>query len=346
MRVRYGGYTMGLSQIMSRLLPVLALPVLALPVLALPGAPGLLAAGHAFAGQDHPSAARPGRVAVVAHVPPDMVRIAGGAFTMGPSEDERLSLRTACDSELGVANAQCAEDVNFQLTEREVHIPAFDIDRHEVTAAAYRACVAAGACEVAALVAGDERYIRDDWPMVNVTWRDATAYCAWAGKRLPTEAEWELAARGREGFRWPWGNHDRADGGNFGQTESRAMQHTRWSILGAGPLRVPAEFAPDDRDGYPYLAPPGALRWGASAHGVMDMAGNVAEWVQDYFSTQGYDGLSRFDPVRDVADESGRDLRVLRGGSWAEPRFFGRTYYRHAADPDQRAAHVGFRCAR
>lgn len=289
---------------------------------------------------------RAGRIERVAHAAPDMVVVPGGMFRMGPSERELASLSRVCQGQLGAAGPQCDEDPNIKLSERDVYVGAFAIDRHEVTSLAYRRCVAAGACDMAALVAGDERYLRDEGPMVNVTWREAAAYCAWAGKRLPSEAEWEKAARGTDGRRWPWGNHDRADGANLGKSESRAMQQTRWLALGLLSPRVPAEFVPDDGDGHAYLARPGALRWGESPYGAHDMAGNAAEWVQDYYSLDGYDDLPYFAPVRDVPGEQSHGLRVVRGGSWIEPSFFGRTYYRRAAEPDRRTAYIGFRCAR
>src|SRR5512134_3264010 len=91
---------------------------------------------------------------------------------------------------------------------REVYVSPFLIDRREVTAAEYRRCVLAGSCDLTPLVAGDRRFIRDDLPVVNVTWFDAVSFCGWQGKRLPTEAEWEKAARGDDARRWPWGMAD------------------------------------------------------------------------------------------------------------------------------------------
>ncbi|MEM9488740.1 MAG: formylglycine-generating enzyme family protein [Myxococcota bacterium] len=291
---------------------------------------------------------RDGRIVTVVHQPPDMVIVPAGTFTMGPSASELEDLRIACRVELGRADWFCARDAvgNFQLEARQVRLDAFAIDRHEVTAGQFRECVAAGRCDLAALVAGDNRYVRDEWPIVNVTWQDSVDYCSWLGKRLPTEAEWEKAARGTEAFRWPWGNHERRDGSNHGKGAPSAIQYTQAYVPPTGPVNYNYEFAPDDSDGYAYAAAPGALRWSESPYGTYDMAGNAAEWVQDYFGVAGYEGLPTSNPVRDVPDPRIRDIRVRRGGSWAEPKFIGRTYYRTPARVNERQPWVGFRCAR
>lgn len=310
----------------------------------------------ALLGLAHASGPRNGRIVKVAHERPDMAYVPAGEFVMGPSGEELQSLDSACRIEMGYANHFCSQDAafnNLRLRARDVFLDAFYIDRYEITAGEFRKCIAAGACRIRPLVAGDERFIRDDWPMVNVTWQDAVDYCTFAGKRLPTEAEWEKAARGVNGYRWPWGNHDRQDGANHGASQSSAMQVTRAYQY---PVRVgnrivnqvqaPVESVPDDRDGYLFLAPPGALKWSDSPYGVYDMAGNAGEWVQDYFSIEGYEGLSQVNPVRAEPDPSGIIGRVVRGGSWLEPKFFARTYFRYAVRPDWRSADIGFRCAR
>ena len=299
---------------------------------------------------------RAGRIVTVAHTPSDMVTVPSGTFTMGPDTKELEDLAAACRAQLGRADIFCSEDFsgnyivkNFYLVARKVHLDAFAIDRYEVTGAQYRACVAAGHCDVGPLVDGDRRYIRDEWPVSNVTWQDAASYCAWVGKRLPTEAEWEKAARGPKAFRWPWGNHKRKDGSNHGKGESQAMQYTHASVALAQqqhPIAFPREYAPDDSDGHKYAAAPGAMRWSDGPYGAFDMAGNVAEWVYDYYHSDGYDGLAAVNPVREVPDPSAVGARTIRGGSWAEPRFYGRTYYRLPAAPDNRSPSIGFRCAR
>ncbi len=312
------------------------------------GAPSQPAPDPGVPGAGEPARARPqGRVTRVAHHPPEMVIVPAGKFRMGADPIELEALLRACQVQFGAASSACEEDHNRKLLEREVHLDAFAIDRHEVTAARYRQCVAAGRCSVSALVAGDERFVRDDWPMVNVTWQDAVDYCAFAGKRLPTEAEWEKAARGTSAARWPWGAHEREDGANHGRCESDAVMLTRRN-LGGGPISGPPPlmFAPDDSDGHATLAPPGSLRWGESPYGAQDMAGNAGEWVQDYLGPEGYEDLPAFNPVRATPHPQSFGLRVVRGGSWMEPAFFGYTYYRRWAEATERSERYGFRCAR
>ncbi len=306
-------------------------------------------AGVAAAGGGDPQArARHGRIDRIAVRRPAMVWVPAGKFLIGVSKRESERLFRACLVELGSATRWCdvaAGVGNLALLQgthgigvREVFVGAFRIDRHEVTAAEFRACVAAGGCDVAPLVSGDPGYLKDEWPMVNVTWQDAVDYCAWRGKRLPTEAEWERAARGDDGRRWPWGDQDRRDGANTGQSESDVVKKAR-ALDGELPLS-----APDDRDGGRYALPPGTLHWGEGPHGTLDQAGNVSEWVTDHFSGDGYRGLSRINPVRELPPP-GEKRRVVRGGDWYSPRFLARTYVRRGQNPDTRVPWVGFRCA-
>jgi formylglycine-generating enzyme required for sulfatase activity len=291
---------------------------------------------------------RAGRIELIRHQPSDAIPIPAGLFMMGPSQSELADMLSECEYQLRESAAFCRDDWhgNFALEQRLVYVDAFAIDRYEVTAAAYRRCANAGGCAVDPLIAGDERHIRDDLPIVNITWSEARDYCAWAGKRLPTEAEWEKAARGPEGYRWPWGNRYRVGRSNHGRGESSAMLYTHASTPGTFAIGLRVEFAPDDADGFAAAAPPGSMWWGESPYGVMDMSGNVSEWVQDYFSLSGYGDLPTFNPVRSVPHPQTGDQRVRRGGSWFEPQFFGRTYYRMVSDATDRHPHVGFRCAR
>src|SRR5262249_12944139 len=160
------------------------------------------------------------------------VVVPAGSFEMGYSAtpEENADALAGCKEELGELDPQyCPEDLTrpFYLfanatPARNVFLHAFDIDRQEATVQRYRACVADGACDVAALLAGATRYVEESWPVVGVTWQDAVDFCRWVGKRLPTEAEWEKAARGTAGWRWPWGNQARSDGSNHGRAEDTA----------------------------------------------------------------------------------------------------------------------------
>jgi formylglycine-generating enzyme required for sulfatase activity len=105
------------------------------------------------------------------------------------------------------------------------------------------------------------------------------------------------------------------------------------------------ELMPGDEDGFSTVAPPGALIWGASPYGAYDMAGNVSEWVADYFSKDGYDDLPAIDPRRSIAPGHER-RRAVRGGSWLELRLSTLSYDRQGADPELRSFTLGFRCAR
>lgn len=296
--------------------------------------------------RQHP---RAGTVDTIVKKPPAMVVVRAGTFVMGfPDTDSaRGELIAACVAEFGDAFRDTCEDSRRWQDAaglREVFLPAYAIDRSEVTVADYRRCVAAGACDVAALIAGDRRYLEDELPMVNVTWNDATAYCAWQKKRLPTEAEWEKAARGTDGRIWPWGNFARADGGNHGKVEAAAIALTHGmvnSLVG----RPVTEFAADGSDGAEHAVAPRTMVWSESPAGAYDMAGNVSEWVLDYYDPEGYGDLPLDSPVRNTAP-AGQKMRVVRGGSWLWPALYMRTYFRNFAAPQSRAADRGFRCAR
>jgi formylglycine-generating enzyme required for sulfatase activity len=280
---------------------------------------------------------------------PAMVLVPGGTFTMGLDDREIPSIYRACLDELGFKHTErmpelCTRllgvEAEYTHLGREVYVSGFWIDRYEVTAGAYRQCVAAGACDLAPLVAGDTRFVRDDLPVVNVTWFDAGAFCTWDHARLPTEAEWEKAARGDDGRRFPWGNADGDDRANVGKLLPEPLRPALLSVGGVGML--PSTIS--DADGFAGPAPPGSYPFGKSPYGAYDMAGNVAEWVADWYSDKGYEGLSTIDPTGPSAGKNG--LRVVRGGSFTEPRFYARTYHRRAQPQGVGTISVGFRCAR
>jgi iron(II)-dependent oxidoreductase len=221
-----------------------------------------------------------------------MVEIPAGPFTMG-SEDG--------DPEDGPA--------------RQVDLPAFEIDRFEVTNADYAAFVS----ETDYVTFAEEQGFgtwRDMWragkdnhPVVMVTWHDAVAYCEWLGKRLPTEAEWEKAARGTDGQVFSWGNEWDPDKANV---KERGLRGT---------------------------AAVGSFSAGASPYGVDDMIGNVWEWTADWYLP--YPGNTIADPFY------GEKFRVTRGGGWFDVEPQATTFNRNAADPNKTANDdLGFRCAR
>jgi formylglycine-generating enzyme required for sulfatase activity len=271
----------------------------------------------------------------------EMVLVAAGSFIMGADDAERDDFLAACAAELGDDLADACSFMVERLyfttgpTRREVHLSAFWIDRLEVTTADYRECVQYGPCDLRPLAWADTRYAVDTWPMVNVTWDDADTYCRYRNKRLPSEAEWEKAARGTDGRRYPWGDFARQDGANHGRVNAAVERPP--APGGAG-----AQFSIDDRDGYRELAPPGALRFGRSPNGALDMAGNAAEWVADWF---GEAPLADFGDIDPTGAPTGFE-RVVKGGSFFEPLIVARSYFRSGADPSDRSITRGFRCAR
>jgi formylglycine-generating enzyme required for sulfatase activity len=297
--------------------------------------------------------AREGRRVRIEHRPGGEVVVPPGEFVMGfPDEPDAWGeVIAACRRDLGpwVSDNLCGGTERPLFGDagprRQVRLPAFAIDRYEVTVAAYRRCVAARACDVAPFVVGDQRYVDPAWPVVNVTWQDAVDYCGWVGGRLPTEAEWERAARGRDGRRWPWGQRRRDDDFNHGRVEADAIVAGNVAVIGRRQVPGMAWFAADARDGAELIAPPGGEPWSRSPVGADDLAGNVAEWVVDYYAPAGYADLPPVGPVR-LTPADGLAERVVRGGSWLTPPYASRTYARDHAAPTSRSIAVGFRCAR
>ena len=199
-----------------------------------------------------------------------------------------------------------------------VHTDAFFIDLYEVTNAQYDKCVAARQCK-----RSTARRLRSqngpDHPVAGVGYRDAVNYCAFAGKRVLTEAEWEKAARGSDERIYPWGNVWHDDRANMA-----------WA-----------------KDGFKYTAPVGSYPKGASPYGVMDMAGNVWEWTADYYDPRYYGKSPAQNPRGPWHKEYRRKRRVMRGGSWMySVPFFVTTHNRSPGRPWIRKRWVGIRCGK
>lgn len=204
-----------------------------------------------------------------------------------------------------------SDDPEADLDERPVariYVEAFWIDRVEVTNARHGVCLEAGACSLPIGTASGDA-TKANHPVSIVSWTQAAEYCRWVGKRLPTEAEWEKAARGVDARRYPWGSRFEPDRANAGYTAGTAAA--------------------------------GSYVGGASPYGILDMAGNVWEWTSSLYRPYPYDpGDGREDPTA-------RGARVNRGGSWYYGAWYVRTTYRATADHIyRRIGDLGFRCAR
>jgi formylglycine-generating enzyme len=176
----------------------------------------------------------------------------------------------------------------------EVMLSAYYIDRTEVTVAAYRRCVTLGRCAEPPYASGGQRFDRGDYPVTLVSWNDADEYCRFAGGRLPTEAEWERAARGTDGRHFPWGNLYNKRVANHG---ALGLENGPFSLENA-----------DDSDGYFELAPVGSFPAGRSPDGIDDLAGNVEEWVADAID----DFNARYSAVSEV-NPKGAGIGLFRG---------------------------------
>ena len=243
-----------------------------------------------------------------------MVYVPGGAFLMGSNDAQIDMARALCD-EYPDDYGKCDQaDFAEEAPQHTVTLDGFWLDRSEVTNAQYALCAADGACRESRL-ATDPAYNGDDYPVAGTPWQDAMDYCAWAGGRLPAEAEWEYAARGTGSTIFPWGDEFDCGRGNF------------WDG-GTG-----------CDDGYPKPAPVGSFPAGASWCGALDLAGNVWEWVADRYDA--YPAEAQVDPAGPAAGSQ----RILRGGSWGYVSTFVRGAHRYPVLPAADYLAVGFRCA-
>jgi formylglycine-generating enzyme required for sulfatase activity len=206
---------------------------------------------------------------------------------------------------------------------RSVWVDAFYMDTYEVTMKEYQAFRQAAGHQ--ALPPKVTTYAPgDNHPVVMVSWSDAAAYCRWAEKQLPTEAQWEKAARGTDGQTYPWGNEP--------INGRRANYCDTW-----------CEYEWKDTsqdDGYRYTAPVGIFTAGGSPYGIHDLAGNVWEWVRDWYDATYY---SR-SPERNPENTTVAEYRVLRGGGWHSHAAHLRAAYRYWGAPADRSYRIGFRC--
>lgn len=263
----------------------------------------------------------------------EMVCVAAGEFTLGTSDAQR-------ETWLKEHPLDERESFKDERPQCRVNLPGFWIGRTEVTNAQYLAFVrATGHRAPDHWKGGEAPSGLDRFPVVGVNWEDAHAYCGWAGGRLPSELEWEKAARGAEGRVFPWGDQwDNKRCRNFELiTGKKYAWGTDWiSDLGSW-SHDPVREGP---------AAVGAYGAGASPYGCLDMAGNVTEWCADWYEEKAYQRYAKGD-----LKPPGRGTeRVLRGGSWFNPRpTYFRCAYRNYYYPGRRYfSHdsIGFRCVR
>jgi len=257
----------------------------------------------------------------------EMAFIPAGDFQMGRSKPQSEAECLKLGGEKGVCSF-----LHDNQPEHTVYLDAFYIDVLEVTNARYAECVATGICSPP----GDTRSATrssyygnpqfDGYPVIFVDWQMARTYCQWRNADLPTEAQWEKAARGTDNRWFPWG--DDLDGryANFNDVNCSRDGGRK-----------------DLDDGYTDTAPVNAYTEGASPYGVLNLAGNVFEWVLDEYSAVFYKDSPRKNPIG--LDLTG--LRVIRGGSWGSYQVY--TLWvsaREGINPQEWGVSVGFRCAR
>jgi formylglycine-generating enzyme required for sulfatase activity len=230
----------------------------------------------------------------MATAPDDMVLVPGGEFTMG--------------SPAGDADEQPAH---------RVLVDSFFMDKYEVTVRQYGVFLQEAGGDRPSEWKTMNKTANQNRPVMGVDWADAVRYCKWAGKRLPTEAEWENAARGTDGSLYPWGNDP--------------------------PTSLHANFGKTGSNDHGSLAPVGTLEHGKSPYGIYDMAGNVWEWVSDWYD----DAYYKNSPPQNPVGPSMGGFKVIRGGSWASGPRNLRSADRYWDPPSFRSLYFpGFRCAK
>ena len=270
---------------------------------------------------------------------------AAGEVWVRPKDEAEMVWVPAGQFEMGSADGEDNEKPVHKVT-----LDGYWIDKTEVTNAQFARFVEVTVRRTAVEVQGGGLVLRNagweqtngaNWrhpggpetgikgleshPVVQVGWNDAAAYCKWAGARLPTEAEWEYAARGRLSRAYPWGSA--FDGKKLNYCDRNCILDFR-------------DMAVDD--GYAKTAPVGRYPGGASWVGALDMAGNVWEWVIDWHSDDYY----ARSPARNPAGPDSGEFHTLRGGSWDHTSVFARSTFRGRFQPDGGGGNLGFRCAK
>ncbi len=236
--------------------------------------------------------------------PKGMVYVPAGEFIMGSDPD-----------------VDPMTDELDELPQHKVFLDAYFIDKHEVSNADYTQFVEATGHRNS-IFWDNPKFNHPDQPVVGVTWGDVSAYAAWIGKRLPTEAEWEKAARGTDGRIWPWGNE-------FDPTKCNFDDERKFD----GHL-----------DGFAMAAPVKSFEQGASPYGALNMVGNAAEWVADWFDMEYYAVSPAENPKGPPT--SGMGKKSWRGASWFAGSEQMRCAFREYDDIVASGQILGFRCAK
>lgn len=204
-----------------------------------------------------------------------------------------------------------------EAPEHQVYLKIYYMDLKEVTQAEYDRFAKMTKRRMPRVEVFEDdpaKLLKPDLAAMSVSWDDANAFCKWAGKRLPTEAEWEKGARGEGKRKYPWGDQVGIGHANLNGSE----------------------------DGHKYLAPPGSFESGRSVYGLYDMAGNVSEWVADSYHEKYYSQS----PYRDPKGPEETEIRVIRGGSWRESAQNARVSRRFQAKHWRADITIGIRCAK
>ncbi|MCP4539782.1 MAG: SUMF1/EgtB/PvdO family nonheme iron enzyme [Chloroflexi bacterium] len=253
-----------------------------------------------------------------------MVYVPSGTFQMGSIDAEIDAAFSLCEQDLG--SGECEQ--NWYIDESPQHLvtlDAFWIDRAEVSNIQYRQCVEAGECDAPTTCDwGDLTFsdaAKDDHPVVCVNWHEADAYCQWAGAQLPTEAQWEYAAKGTQGYVYPWGNT--FDGARVNFCDANCTYDWKTN---------------EYDDGYERTSPVASFPNGSSWCDAMNMAGNVWEWTTDWYGD--YFSGAQINPTGPTE----RDRKVLRGGGWVVRQTDVRASYRGSHPTEFRSPSLGLRC--
>jgi len=239
----------------------------------------------------------------------EMVFVPAGDFTMGGSEDQITATYQAAEAVVGSSLPR--SEMEAEGPQHKVSLDDYWIYKTPVTVSQYKKFTAATGH---AMPTAPEWGWKDNHPIVNVTWNDAQAYAQWAGVRLPSEAQWEKAARGTDGRQYPWGN----------QWDETRLQCSK---------RAPSDAG--------RTAAVGSFPKGASPYGALDMVGNVWQWCDDWYGAEYYKNSPERNPT---GPESG-SFRIMRGGSWrygGPISFMFRTSDRSRKAPDGSGGFMGF----